>query len=525
MADFYLKSGSATERANSTAYTVGQKVVIARADTSTNYATVRKWVLECTTAGTTGAAPPAWPASVTQDVTTVTDGTVVWTFRKPGYSSGTTANWAYSAIYMDYVATAMAAGDRLFVSATHSESVAGGYDVIFPGTIASPNQILCVSDASAPPTALATGAVVAGTAGASMRLGGTIYVHGLRVKSGSGASGATIFLCSTIASAQEQYYSDCVFELSTTDDSTSSVIAFAYGSLGSRVILRYCKVKFGNAAQKLWAPLGVLEWYGGGIEAGSQAITTLFYNNNQNRNSAALLSGLDLSAADAGLVIASSAAVLTSKITLRNCKMPALWAGGPGLLNNTPGNRVELYNCDSADTNYRMMIADAAGSITTETTIVRSGGASDGATPISWKMVTDADAEYPLVVLRTPEIYRWNTTIGTAITVSAEIVHDSQGSGTGGGFTDKEAWIEVEYLGTSGVPLGVYKSDVAANPLDAGTTQDSSTATWTTTGLTTPVKQKLSVSITPQEVGHIIARVCLAATSKTCYVCPKIEVA
>jgi hypothetical protein len=55
--------------------------------------------------------------------------------------------------------------------------------------------------------------------------------------------------------------------------------------------------------------------------------------------------------------------------------------------------------------------------------------------------------------------------------------------------------------------------------------QTASTATWTTTGLTTPNTQKLEVTFTPQKKGLVQARVVLAKASKTIYVDSKLTVA
>lgn len=184
-----------------------------------------------------------------------------------------------------------------------------------------------------------------------------------------------------------------------------------------------------------------------------------------------------------------------------------------------------MHNCDSGDTNYRLWVEDYAGSVKHETTIVRTGGASDGTTTISWRMATTANAEYPVVLMCSPEIVAWNDTTGSSVTATIEIVHDSMGAGSGSKFQDDEIWLEVMYLGTSGFPLGSWIRDCKADVLAAATNQDDSTETWTTTGLTTPVKQKLSVTITPQEKGFIHARVVMAKASKTCYICPKLTVA
>lgn len=183
-----------------------------------------------------------------------------------------------------------------------------------------------------------------------------------------------------------------------------------------------------------------------------------------------------------------------------------------------------MHNCDSGDTNYRLWVEDYAGSIKSETTIIRTGGASDGTTGLSWKMATSANAEYPVVHLESPEIVVWSDTTGSK-TVTVEIVHDSQGAGSGSKFQDDEIWLEVMYLGTSGYPLGTWIRDCKADIMATAANQTDSSETWTTTGLASPVKQALSVSFTTAEKGFIHARVVMTKASKTCYVCPKLTVA
>lgn len=91
--------------------------------------------------------------------------------------------------------------------------------------------------------------------------------------------------------------------------------------------------------------------------------------------------------------------------------------------------------------------------------------------------------------------------------------------------TDGECWLEIQYLGTSGVPLGSFLSDAKADVLATAANQTTSSETWTTTGLTTPVKQYLRVTFTPQEKGFVHAVVKLAKASTTVYVCPKLALA
>jgi len=178
-----------------------------------------------------------------------------------------------------------------------------------------------------------------------------------------------------------------------------------------------------------------------------------------------------------------------------------------------------MINCDSGDTNYRLWVEDYCGSIKDETTIVRTGGASDGTTPISWKMEASSVAQFPLNILRSPEITVWNETTGSAKTLTIEIVHDSVTA-----LDDDEVFIEVQYLGTSGFPLVTDVDDAVANVLATPAAQTASTETWTTTGITNVNKQKLAVTVTPQEKGFFSVTVCLALASKIIYACPKVTV-
>jgi hypothetical protein len=210
----------------------------------------------------------------------------------------------------------------------------------------------------------------------------------------------------------------------------------------------------------------------------------------------------------------------SGELYLRNCKLPANWAGSLSAATPGPGCIIEMANCDSADTNYRYWRETTFGSIKHETTIVRTDGASDGTTALSWRMASNADADnYPHSALASPEIVKWNDTTGSAVTITVEILHDSVTD-----VTDRECWLEVDYLGTSGFPLSSRVSDGAADVLATAAGQTTSSATWTTTGLTNPNEQKLAVTFTPQEKGYLHARVMVAKASYTVFVDPLLTV-
>ena len=209
----------------------------------------------------------------------------------------------------------------------------------------------------------------------------------------------------------------------------------------------------------------------------------------------------------------------SGKVIIRNSKLPASWTGALWSAAQTkPGMSAEMYNTDSGDTNYRIWLENWVGSTKTETTIVRSGGANDGTTTISWKMVSNSNAEYPLLALKSPEIVKWNDTVGSSITATIEIVTDNVT------LTDAECWIEIQYLGNSGFPVSVFVNDAKADILATAANQGSSSVTWTTTGLGTPVKQKLSVTFTAEEKGFLHAIVHLAKASTTVYVDPLLTI-
>jgi len=134
-------------------------------------------------------------------------------------------------------------------------------------------------------------------------------------------------------------------------------------------------------------------------------------------------------------------------------------------------------------------------------------------------METSANAEYPHQALVSPEIQIWNETVGSSVTVTVDFLHDSVTN-----LQDDEIWLEVEYLGTSGFPLSLFVDDAAADVLATPADQTTSSATWTTTGMSNPNEQKLSVSFTPQEKGTIIAGVHVAKASYTVYIDPLLQV-
>jgi len=492
--------------AASTVYSVGD---LRRQLAAPSVGNERVW--RCTTAGTSGGSEPAW--TLTEGSTTA-DNDVVWT----EVTGQETYNWTAPHARLATANVFAAGGDVIFVSHQHAETQATANPLLGGGigSASSPITVICVSDAgSVPPISadLRTTATVSTTGVSTITLGsnGFGYVYGISFLAGDGSNNASIIFGGSTPFWWK--YEQCTFKLNNTGGSSD----FRFGNPGSSgddYKLEFVGVTFqfgANATQQMNIKHGRVSWLGGSVVVGATLPTTLFVPSGQASLMAVVeIRGVDLSAFSNTLVAVN--ADTPTMVIFSNCKLHTsvslVTAGKQG----QGGTEVTLVNCDSGDTNYRYQKEVYQGTITSETVIVRTGGATDGTTPVSRKMVSSAGAKQysPLEMDASPI---WNEVVGSAKTVTVEIITDNIT------LKDNEAWVEVEYLGTSGFPLSLFVND-GVDVLAAGANQETSTVDWTTTGLTTPVKQKLSVTITPQEKGAFKVKVMLAKASTTMYVDP-----
>jgi len=442
----------------------------------------------------------------------------------PGYVRSTDGNnlddgstWALANASMTGAAADDAAGDTIYFSQAHSENLAASTNVTF-GTNASPQKLICANDAAEPPTAVATGATIATNGGYGITLSGSFYAYGLAFKPGAGAAvNVSINLVNGYGDIQR--YESCVFDVNGSGGSASILVGQGANQQMPECYWKSCDVKFLNSANDGIAVCGTFVWSGGSALSGTATPSDgLIRLTSLGEGAFVHVSGVNLSNFASTLNLVQTGTVQSGRVVFRNCKLPASWAGSL-YVGAAIGLRAEMWNCSATDTNYALWVEDYAGSIRHETTLVKTGGASDGTTPISWKMATSANAEYPTIVLRSPEIAKWNETTGSAVTVTVDFLRDSATN-----LQDDEIWLEVEYLGTSGFPLSLFADDAAADVLATPADQATSAATWTTTGMSNPNEQKLSVTFTPQEKGLIIARVCIGLASTTIYVDPELQI-
>lgn len=435
--------------------------------------------------------------------------------RSGAAGAGTGADWANAYTTLAAALTAKAAGDDFWVSEDHAETQASALTATSKGTAANPCKIYCVDHSgSVPPVAadLRTTATITTTGNNSITLNGFAFVYGIAFIAGSGATGtASINLSS--GSNFDWRMELCSLIISTTGASSRIQINGGFSSATFNLLLRNCTITFGATGQGFLNQGGRLEMNGGSVSG--EIIPTTIFSGSDLVPSAYKLSGVDLSAIGSGKNICSVAASIMVDLILIDCKLGASVSISTGSVVASGGSRVRVVNCDSANTSYRYFKQTYQGTITHEATIVRTGGATDGTTPISRKMVTTANSKI-YSPLESDYVTFWNESL-SAVTVLVPVITDNVT------LTDAECWVEVEELGTSGYSLGVTVSDRCTTILTtpANQTTDSS-STWTTTGLTTPVKQLLSVTFTPASKGPVRARVMLAKPSTTVYFDPLI---
>lgn len=432
--------------------------------------------------------------------------------------AGNGTSWADA--YTTLAAVIAAQGSnptRVFVASDHVELT--GAVITFQAIYMSVYQIISVDRASGfPPTVEQAGARIGSTNATNLTISNGFYSKGVFWTAGEGSTATRNLVFDCSAGYHAVRIVGGGIELRNTGSSSRIVLGTTSLYRNTRFMLEGAEVRFGNAGQGATLN-GTSVSVKDGALAGS-AITEFI----RTIGIAAVdvdVSGFDMSAGSASMNMLVANMNGIGQIKFDSCKMPAGWTGGI-VSGNTLSQgclRALMINCDSADTNYRLITAGRGGGLRTDTAVYRSGGASDGTTPISWLISTSAGSIliYPLVIFDTPSVTRWNDTVDAAVTISMHVLTD------GVTLKDDEAWLEVTYLDDAGFPLGAVLGDERPSQLSPSSDQESSAATWTSPGIAAPVKQKLSVTFTPRKRGYIQARVRVARPSSVIYVCPEPE--
>jgi hypothetical protein len=425
------------------------------------------------------------------------------------------SSWANAYTTLSAAVTSKTASDRIFVANDHSEANASAQTITFPS---SPGmKVLCVNRAgSVPPVAadLTTGALVSCTSTNKLTLRGCAYSYGITYQTGTGNALAL----ADFGTANAQIFEQCALNNGTAANFNMTFGQTSAPNGPSKIELRNSTINLGAASQGLAIRYVDFVWSGGSL-AGTSPTNLLAPGNSTQGVPLVDIRNVDLSLVGAACFLINLGNVTTvGSYRLTNCKLSASLGGvTTGSIGGDGEITVDLVNCDNGSGVERQEHYRWAGSTKNEGTIVRSGGASDGTTAFSLKMASNSNASLvaPLVG---PDLLVWVDSTG-AHTFTVECVTDNVT------LTDADFWLDVEYLGDSATPKGTLGS-TRANPLASGSPLTTSTATWTTTGLTTPAKQKVTTaSLTLNQKGWARVRPVLAKASTTVYVDPAVTVA
>jgi len=422
--------------------------------------------------------------------------------------AGTGADWTNAYLRLNTALTAKAAGDTFFVADDHVETAAVTTTYTSPGTEANPCFIYCVrrTGGSVPPVVadLRETATVSTTVASNINLMGSVAeCYGIIFQAGSGTSPASITVGGSAV-----VWKFVKSSLRLTATSTASRITI--GVSGAISILKDTTVQFGSVSQTI-VPIGRMYIRCDGIAfiVGATIPTNLFVPGTSSGH--LVIEGADFNNMTSGKAVLQVTGTVMFTAVLKGCKLSTTMTMlQTGAIPSIGAMEFTSIRVDSIDTNYRSEKITRAGRQTTSTAYLRSGGATDGTTPLSWSVITTSTANW-VTVFECMPISIWNETVGSPITVTIE-------AALGGAIpNNREVWMEVDYFGTSGFPLGSRASSGVTSSLDPGTTYPAGAGGWGGAALSFA----MSVTITPQEKGPITIYIMVSKPSITPYFDPK----
>jgi len=422
--------------------------------------------------------------------------------------AGTGADWANAYVNLQTAFSGKTAGDVFYVAHDHVQTQASALALTSVGTEAAPSRVYCVDRAgSVPPVEadLRTTAQISTTVASAITLAGSISeCYGIIFSAGSGASAASITTGSTASRSWRLV--KCALILANTSTSSRITTSAAPGY----AIWEDCTVEFGNVSQAISVAsrCHIRNTNNAQFLTGSTIPTTLFLFTGASH---LFVEGVDLSQIVSAKNLFTSAAFACSAI-LKDCKLDATADVLTAAITAPSHLEVTLIRCDTGDTNYRHERYLYTGDQKADTTIVRTGGATDGTTQISWVITTNAFAGIAGFFFECMPISIWQEDIGSPITVTIE------GIWPGGSVPNtNDIWMDVFYSGTSGTPM-TKRATTRPLIITASSALPAGSGTWSG-GLT--VKFAMSATITPLEKGPITIYIKAAKASSTFYIDPK----
>jgi hypothetical protein len=428
----------------------------------------------------------------------------VWS-AATGSANGT--SWANAYTTLTLAFSGKVAGDVFYVAHDHAESTAAAITLTSNGSLTLLSKVVCVDRAGSVPPVSAdrrATAQVTTTGANSITINTSTHFDGIIFNAGTGAVTGSLLIATT---GHHQRFDNC--SLRIVASGTSSILQFGpSGSVaGAYVECNNTTFSFAATAQQINVTAAVFHWRNT-PSALLGTIPSVLFVQGLFRGAVVEIIGVDLSAAGSGkTIISANSSAQAQPYRFIDCKLNAsvTMSTVPASLGSL---EVDFIRCGATGVNYTERHHKFPGLLVEETTIVRTGGASNGTTPISWNIATQSTCTYSMP-FECPPIAIWNDTVGSAVTATVEGIW-----GGGAVPNDDDIWIDVEYLGDASSPQGSFVNDGKADLLATAAGQSSSSATWG--GSTT--KFKLNVTFTPQQKGWIYARVKCGKASSTFYI-------
>jgi hypothetical protein len=409
-------------------------------------------------------------------------------------------------------AVAFASNDIVYIGHNSICPATGNPWTLVGPTSGAPVMLISATQGSDPP-AYQVGATI-GTAATTMRIDGSFASYGITFEA-TGASALSLYGDTNEATAL----------INCTLKPNANQAALYFGNTNDAI--------FKNLAVDLSKDEttarteNVINDGGGG---GSITIQGLTFVNPAYRtgvvcdctNMAIAVSGADFSGFTNGTtceIVAPGDSSGTRGVLISHSKTAATWtpmtAGRPRV-----GTSVKFVNVGPSDAPTGLIERAYQADLVSSTAIYRTGGAAVEGDATAWLITTESTnseaAPYHL-----PWMY--GTVEAGSKTFTVHITNDTAD------LTDAEAWLEVEYLGTSDSPLSTLASDQRASPTATAAAQtDDTTSAWNGAGPSFTYKQKLAVTVTVGEAGQYRARVVVGkasiASSAYFYVDPKVVV-
>lgn len=387
--------------------------------------------------------------------------------RSLAAGTGTGADWTNAYTTGAAALSAKAAGDALWVSEDHAETTAATITWTSPGTAAAPCTIICVNHlGTVPPVAadmMTTATVTATGAFDCVLAGGHAYVYGITFKGGSGAVTNSCSVCS--ASGWWRLDSCSIIKGGTTGNGVQ--FGPQNGTTG-RVDLINTPVTFASTGDNIYFAGGDFYWSNTASALTGSVPANLFITNGP--GSVIKIEGVDLSAATGNLLLNNYS---PRNAILKDCKLNAsATIVSSGAFTGPDTGSFTISRCDSGGTNYRNEKYNYCGNQKVNTTIVRTSGASDNTTAISWIVTTSANSNWQMPFEAMP-IAIWNSTTGANRTCTIEGVWNAAALPN-----NDDIWVDFEYLGSALTPQGSFATDTKATILTANAAQTASTKAW-----------------------------------------------